>query len=846
MARFTFRSVLSRRRRASISALAVLVGVSMIVGTFVYTDTIDAAFHDLFGAAARGADVIVTGRQNIASPVTAPASIPVSLINRIRSLRGVAAAQGRISDTATVLGRSGRVVKVLGAPTVAISYLTPPFSGMEFVAGRAPSTSSEVALDRATATRQGYRVGDLVPIVTGEPLRRFRVSGIVRLGSASLRGASFVVFDLAAAQQLYGRPGRADVAYVATAPGTPAATVIQEIRPLLGPELVVRTASAQVDSDVSRVSDRLRLLTGGLLAFGVIAIVVGALVIFNTFTVTATQRAREFALLRALGATRAQLLGSMLGEALVIGVLASAAGVAGGVLAAQLIRAPFGGVGVDLPSTALVISLRTVTVGVAVGVLVTLAAGLLPAVRAARAAPLEALRESELTLAPTRALRWLLIAAAGVLTVAGLVLIFTSSGTTASRLERSAAGALAIVIAIVVLGPLVVGPIAGLVSWPMGRRNRMLPVMARENAARSPSRTAVSATSLMIGIALVLFATIYASGLRASTTRIIDRTFLGDFTIESQDGYTPIPAAAARTVAVVPDVLAVSSLKTADAQLGRTGSITAEGIDPETIGQVYRFDWVQGSPATLQSLAPGDVIVERDTAASANLHVGDRVTMRTETGLSAQVTVRGIYADRALLSGFALPRTAFDQLFHQSKLEDVFVKLGPGADPVTTGAALRQALGVFPGVLARSNRQLAHQVASRVNSILVLFYALLAISVLVSLIGIAGTLNLSIYERTRELGMLRAIGMTRRQTRVLIREESLITAAIGALTGAAVGIFLAWVVSRAQAADGIVFSPPWAQVAAVLAAGLIAGILAGIPPARRAGRLDVLQAIANE
>ncbi len=724
--------------------------------------------------------------------------------------------------------------------------MPPPFSGITFAAGRRPRGPREVAIDEGTAARAGYHVGDLVPIVTGQPTRRFRISGIARLGDASSGGSTFVLFDLATAQALYDKQGKTDIIYVAGRKGASPQILVAEIDPLLGPELVARTAPEQVDTDVQRISDRLGALTSGLLAFGFIAVLVGALLIFNTFSITVTQRMREFALLRALGATRDQVLDAVLAEAAMIGVVGSAAGLAGGLLAAAAIRALFTGAGFDLPSTGLVVSLRTVVVALAVGVLVTVAAGLVPALRATRTPPLQALRESAAPGARSGPGSWLAAVAAAVLGIAGVLAIFTASGTTGTRLERSAVGAVALVLAVVFLSPFAIRWLAKVVSWPLERGGRIMGTLARENAGRNPGRTAVSSSSLMIGLALVLFVTVYASGLRTSTNRIIHQTFLGDFTIESQDGSSPIPAASARAAAVVPDLAAISSLRTGDASLPGAGKIAAKGIDPTTIGEVYRFDWVKGSQATVANLGPADAIVEQDTARAAHLHVGDRVTITSETGLRAGLTVRGIYTDRALLGGIALASQQFDQLFHQARLQDVFIKLAPGANRPAAQAALDQALGSFPGVVARSEQQLQDEVAGRVNSILVLFYALLAMSVLMSLLGIAGTLNLSIHERTRELGLLRAVGMTPRQARLLIRDESLITAAIGSLVGVALGIVLAWVITRALSAEGIVFALPLVQVLGVLAVGLGAGVLAAVPPARRAARLDVLAAIAHE
>ncbi|MBV9309342.1 MAG: FtsX-like permease family protein, partial [Solirubrobacterales bacterium] len=746
----------------------------------VFTDTIRAAYRQLFTNSNKGADLIVSGRQDVASASSAPATIPLTLVRKIRRLPGVRAARGQISDVATIVGRGGKVIKSSSSPTLALTYLPPPFSGVRFLAGRPPRGPNEVALDQATALRQGYHIGSRVPIVTGEPMRRFKVTGIASLGSASLGGATFVVFDLVSARRLYGKEGKVDLIYVAAASGTSSNKLATEIRPLLPSELVVRTPQGQVDTDVSRVSSQLGILTGGLLAFGLIAVVVGAFVIFNTFSFTVTQRLREFALLRALGATRAQVLATVLAEAAVVGALASIGGILVGLLAAQALHALFSAVGFELPTAALVLSARTVIVSLGVGIAMTVFAGLSPALRATKPTPIEALRESTASsaaLASRPRVRALVALSIGVV---GLVAILVSSGSAGQRVAQSAVGALACVVAIVILSPLLIRRLASMLVVHTGRDRGIVARLAQENAARNPTRTAVSASALMIGLALVLFVTVYASGLRTSSTQIIHQTFLGDFAVESQDGVTPIPAASSRVAATVPGVIGVSGLKSAEAQLAGN-RISAQGIDPNSFEQVYRFNWDQGSDGTLGDLRPGDVLLERDTANSTHLKVGQSAVLQTETGVRSTVTVRGIYNDKAMLRGAALSLVQFNQLFHQPRLQAVFLKLGPDADRAASATALNQALGSFPGVVARSEHQLEDEISGRVNSILVLFYALLAMSVLLALLGIVNTLNLSIYERTRELGLLRAIGMTSRQARRLIRQESVITATIGSV-----------------------------------------------------------------
>ena len=827
-------------------ALAVLLGVSMISGTYIFTDTIHSAFRELFGGATQGTTVIISSRQDLSTPVNAPAKTHATLVTLIRTLPGVAGAVGEISNVATIMGRNGKPIENTYAPTLGLSYVPPPFGHFTFVAGSAPTGPGEVAIDEATAERQGYHVGDMVSVLTDEPLQRFRISGIARLGSASFGGATFAVFSLPTAQALYLEDGRVDQIAVTGKKGTSATALISEISPYLTPELVIRSAQSQANAEAAGIADRLGILTDGLFAFGFIAVFLGGFAIFNTFSMTIAERMGEFALLRALGATRRQVLGTVLAEAASIAVAASLVGLLGGFLAATLIRALFGAIGLSLPSAGISFQLRTAEVGLGVGLVVTMAAALIPALRATNASPLQAIREHH---ASRGRGRWATLARAAValaLFAGGLVLTLTGSGSASQRLARSAVGAGVIVLAIVAIGPLVVGRAVRLVGWPLERKGRILGRLARENATRNSTRTAATASSLMIGLALVLFVTVYANGLRASTNRIIDHTLLADFTLQSTDGTNPIPPSTVQAITAVPQVQAVASVTSAVGRLGRGGLVSAEGVDPSTFGQVYRFDWVQGSPAVLSGLAPGDVLVEQDTARSAHLSVGERVTMTTETGLQSTVTVSGIYRDQALLQGFVVPITAFDRIFHQPRLQAVFIKLQPGTDKAAAGRELDDALEPFPGVVARSTQQVKSVVAGRVSSVLALFYALLALVVGMSLLGIVNTLSLSLHERTSELGMLRALGMTPEQTKVLIRDESIITAALGAIAGVVLGVLLAWIVTLALAGDGVVFVVPVFQVLGLLVLGLAAGVVASVLPARRAVRIDVLRAISQE
>jgi putative ABC transport system permease protein len=834
MYRFALRSLLARPRRAALTALAVLVGVALICGAYVFTDTVRAALHDLFSTQARGSRVVVSSPQGLYSATNPPASFPASLEQRVAKLPGVSSVTGGIADVATIIGADGRPIKPAGSPTFALSY---PASGLRFLRGGPPGGPGQVAIDQSTARREHYDVGDQVAVITGQPARRFRVSGIARLGNASIGSATFAVFDLKTAQSLYDKQGMLDVLYVA---GASTSTLVREIAPLLPPGVAVRSTSQQIDANVAQIEDRLSVLTSGLRAFGYIAMLIGALVIVGTFAITVAQRARELALLRALGATRRQVLGLVIAEAAVIGVLPTVGGLGAGLGAALAIRAVFRAVGVDVPSTHLVLEPRTIAISLAVGIGVTIAAGVVPAIRATRVPPIEALQTSSGSQARGSRLG---IGPALVLAFIGAGVAFTSGSSGGSQLAAVAVGAVLLVLSAALLIPPAIPYLARGAAWPLERRGRITATLARENATRNPGRTAITASSLMIGLALVLFVSVYIGGVRTATRRAVARTFAADFAIQSSDGSSSIPAVSAQAATSVQNLLAVSAIRSAAVDVPGVGQVNAAGIDPSSIAQVYRFDWAASPAPDPGALGPGDVLLERATARAAHLRIGSHLRLASPDGLSTIVTVRGIYSDRALLRGLALPLQTFDQLTDQSRLQEVLIKLGPDSDAAAAAAQLRQALSGLPGVVVRSERELAAQASSRVNTVLVLFYALLAMSAAMALIGMLNALMLSVHERTRELGLLRALGMTRAQARAVIRDESLITAATGTLVGAALGLGLGWLMTRALA---IPFALPGWQLALMIAVGLLVGALAAWRPAARVARLDVLTALAYE
>jgi putative ABC transport system permease protein len=401
-----------------------------------------------------------------------------------------------------------------------------------------------------------------------------------------------------------------------------------------------------------------------------------------------------------------------------------------------------------------------------------------------------------------------------------------------------------VVVGVLLAAPLLVEVAARGLGAPVQRQRAIVARLAREQVLRAPTRTAVSASSLTIGLALVLLVTAYATALRAAARDAVAASFRGDLAIEARDGVSPIPAASVQAAASAPGLLGLSSLRTAQATLARAGTVTVDAVEPSTWGSVYRFDWLDGSASALAALGPGDALVEEDIAQVAHLRVGDHMVLIGGQGQRVRANVRGVYRDPGLLRGVVLDAAWFAQEFHQPRLRAVFVRVGAGAGGAT--AAVREALRAFPGVVVRSPGALAGEAGRDAANVVGLLYALLGLSLLMALSGIAGTLTLSVHERTRELGLLRALGMTRSQARALVRDEALISAGVGSVSGLALGLALGWTVVHAEAPEGLTFTLPWPWLIGAAAVGIAAGVLGAVGPGRRAARLDVLAAIAHE
>ena len=840
-----------RKLRASLTALAIVLGVAMVSGTYILTDTISKAFETIFTDSYQGTDAVVSGKQVVKFSQSGKATVPADLLADVRGLPSVEAASGGIQDTAKILDHEGKAINTQGAPTFGFSHDPngERFNPLDLVQGRWPAAPDEVVIDAGTAERERFEIGEAIGIATRKPVRRFELVGVARFGSVeSIGGATFAVFTLPTAQELFDKKGQFDGISVAAKPGISDEELVSDLRAIVPRSAQVRTAEAQASSDAEDTQEGIGIVQKFLLAFGGVALFVGAFVIFNTLSITVAQRAREFATMRTIGASRRQVLASVVLEALAIGVLASVAGLFLGLGLAKGLNALFVAAGIDLPQTGLVFASRTVVVSLLVGILITTAAGLAPAVRATRVPPIAAVREGATLprsrLAPFALPGALVFMAGGVASLAyGM---FASDVETTPRLLLLGAGCFLLFVGVALVSPRLVRPLASLLGWPARRLAGASGALARENAMRNPGRTAVTAAALMIGLALVTFVAVLGQGLRVSIGDQIERQVNADYVVTAQDDFSPVAAGAGSAIASAPRVAAATSVGVEGARVNGSEE-GAAGVEPE-LGRFFALAWTRGSDAVLADLGLNGAVVEKDLAKDKGLSVGSLLTVETPQGEKLELTVRGIYEQRDFgvwLRSVLISREAFEKWFPRAGDAFTFVDVD-GAPSSAAEKSLERAAAAFPDAKVQTMDEFVENQSGGVDILLNLLYVLLALSVIVSFFGMVNTLALSVFERTRELGLLRAVGMTRRQARRMIRHESVITALIGAALGMPLGVFLAALVTKALEGEGVVFALPAPTLVVFLLVAVAAGVLAAILPARRAARLNVLEALQYE
>ncbi len=843
-----------RKLRAALTATAIVLGVAMISGTYILTDTIKSAFGTVFTEVYKNTDVAITGKSAIGGNEhnngTTPPAFAESLLPAVQRLPGVAEAEGGVSDTAKLVGRDGKVISVGGAPDLAFSVHpngNQRFNPLKLVSGSWPSGPAEVAIDANTAEKKHYKVGETIGVIARGAEQRLRISGIAKFGGvSSLGGATMAIFDFPVAQAIFDKQGKLDSISIAAQPGYSHTQLINEVRPLLPPNAEVRTGEAQAKHETKETNSFLAIIQDFLLAFAGVALFVGSFVIANTLSITIAQRTRELATLRTLGATRRQVLRSVLLEAFVIGLLASVIGLFLGLGLAKGLNSLFVSFGIDLPQASTVFATRTIVVSLGVGVLITVLAALRPALRATNVPPIAAVREGAL-LPPSRFARFgapialLTIAAAVALMVLGLFLGGLSTG---QRLLAIGIGALGMFTGVAMLAKTLVPSLASVLGWPATKIGGTAGSLARGNAMRNPTRTASTAAALMIGLALVTLVAVLAAGLRSRFESSVNQIFKADYALTATNNFSPISIASAEALHSVPGVQVVSGVR---AGSGRAfgSEIQVSGVSPD-VSKVINVKWQVGSPAVPAQLAEDGAFVSKDYANSQHLRVGSPLNVETTTGKVMHLRVRGIFAPPkggAPYGDVTISTQRFDAEYQNPQNVFTFINLAGGATAANTHE-LERALRGFPDAKVQTESQFKANQEKGIDTLLNLLYVLLSLSIIVSLFGIVNTLVLTVFERTRELGMLRAVGMTRRQLRRMIRHESIITALIGAALGIPVGIVLALMVG--QAIEYPAFTIPVGTLVVFIFAAILAGIVAAIFPARRAARLNVLEALQYE
>jgi putative ABC transport system permease protein len=845
----SLRGLRQRKLRTSVTVLAVLLGVAFIAGSYVLTDTINKSFDEIFDVAYAGTDVAISSSTTGQGDNPSPPPFPERYLDTVRKVDGVEKAAGGIFSVGRFVDEKGDQLSSSFAPEFISSTAPKPFDTLTYTEGHPPRAADETSLDESTADRENLGIGDTLRIAAEAGVKGYRIVGLQRLGDTSSGGSSTAQLTLPEAQRLTDKVGELDGISVKAAPGVPAQVLAKRIDRVLPPRLIVETGTQAAARQSQDIKDQLSFFRVILLVFGGVALLVGSFLIFNTFSITVAQRIRELGLLRTLGATRGQILGSMIAEAAIIGLLGAGFGVLAGIGFAAGLNAIFKSFGIDLPNTGMVIEARTIIVSVAVGLIVTLAAALTPALRATRVSPMAALLEAELP--EGRGRGRIFTAVAVLLMVGGLGM--AAYGLLGSIDDSNAAaglvggGAVATLLGVSMFSPRLVRPLASFIGWPLERLRGITGRLARENAVRKPGRTAVTAGALMIGLAVVVFVTVFAAGISASIGNAIDRNFQGDIVLQNVDGFSPISSGAGREAETVQGVKTVSSLSFTGADY-KGKEIRVSAVDPATVSDVLSLDWKQGSPETLSSLAANGAVLDDAWAKNNDIGVGDRITMRTPLEEPETLVVKGTVKDNAdLLGNLVVTEDTLRSKFGAREPSMTFIKLDQGADAARVKEEISQKVKAkYATVEALNQQELKDNQEQQIQQLVSFFYVLLALAIVISLLGIVTTLALSIHERTRELGMLRAVGMSRRQVRRLVRYEAVITALIGAILGTILGVIFATLVSRPLADEGFELSYPIGTLLILLILAALAGVFAAIWPARRAAKLDVLRALAYE
>ena len=860
MRKVTLRSIWEHKRRLVSTVLAIVLGVAFMSGTFVFADTIDKVFDDLFSEVNEEVDVQVQGETLFDGGfggADARQELEVAIVDTVLGVDGVERAAPFVQTlgfgaTNRVVGPDGEVLgSSQGPPTLLESWIDDEvLNPYRLADGGAPTADDEMTLNVGAADDAGIEIGDTVTVLSQFGESQYTVVGTFLFGEAeSAAGAVSADFTLAEAQRLAGLDGKTQVVLAAGDGSIPDETLAERVQAALPAGAEAITGEAAAEQTAAGVQEGFSFFRQLLTIFGAIALLVGTFIISNTFSILVAQRTRELALLRAIGATRRQVLSSVMLEAGVIGVVAAVVGLAGGVALAVAVTAGLSASGADLPTSGLVISSTTVIVAFVIGLGVTLLASLLPAVQATRVPPLAALREVSIDRSGASKPR--IVAGILVLALGAWNLSAAWRDGDSDSIPVVGLGAIALIVGAIVIGPVLAEPTVRVLGGWIPKLKGVTGRLATENAARSPKRTSATASALLIGVALIGFITIFGESARVSVASEVERGFTGDLIVQGDQGFGP-PAGFSPTVAediaAVDGVGSITRVGFTQGQLayddGDTATDFVFALDPESAAEAFSPRMSEGE---ITDLGTGGIVVDVGVADNHALGIGDMVTITGTGGQMRELRVDAISDDFTLLGNFTVSFDTYGEIVSEQQLVQVVVVADDGVDLMALETDIEAVVDGLPSVSVLDRDEFIGDLASQITSFLTLVNALLLLSIIIAMIGIANTLSLSIHERTRELGLLRAVGMSRSQLRSAVRWEAVIISLLGTLVGLGVGLLTSWALVTSLGSFGLnTFSVPIASLAIVMALAAALGVMASIRPARRAAKLDILDAIATD
>lgn len=847
MFKLAWRTVFAKKLRFISTALSITLGIAFLAGTLVFTDTMRRTFDDLFADIYADTDAVVRSASSVEDSMgfEVRGRIPESTINEVAAVEGVAAVAGYVEGWAQLVDADGNPIgnPSQGPPTFGGSYTAGVLGPWVLTEGSRPPGPGELVVDLASANEGDLHVGDDVTVMTQTGPHVLPLVGTVRFGSVdSPSGASVSLFDLATAQQLLiGKTGEVNSVMVAAVPGVSEDELTDRLAAILPEGQEALSGSAIIKETQDIVADAMGFFSTFLMVFAIIGLVVACFTIFNTFQIVITQRIRETALLRAIGATRAQVLGAQLIEAVVVGLVASTVGLFLGVGVASLLQAMLAKFGIDMPAGGTVFLARTAIVSLVVGIGVTVASAVFPALRASRIPPIAALRDVALD---RTGQTWNRLAFGGLLT--GLGILGFVVGLSGEGIIWVGLGALGVFVGVFVLGPLLTRPIAGPISKPLPAISGITGELARENALRNPKRTARTGGALMVGVALVVGINVIAASTKDWIRDTFDGQFSGDFVVSTDTfGYGGLSPQLADDLNALPEVEAATGIRVGFARLAGDdpSNVQYTAVDPATVTAVFDIGVTEGA---IETLSDQGVMVDDDEADKRGLAVGDQVTFDFASGQSRQLTVEGIYTEQDLAGRYVV-----SHVMHESTDTDqfdfsVYLQTKDGVSADDARAAIAAVTDGYANADLLSRGQYLDQQSAQLDPLVNLMYALLALAIGIALFSIANSMALSIHERTRELGLLRAVGMTRAQIRTTVRWESVLVALLGTGSGVVLGVFFGWAISVTVRQDGMTaFVLPVVSIVVVAALAVVGALLAATRPAWRAARLNILTAIAE-